>query len=357
MKEFVRRCYFLTVFATGCGYVGLDADERIGESGPVSGVGNMGGQGDDGGKPASGGKQSKAGGTSSGGGTGGLDASGGGAATGGEHTGGAAATGGEAATGGAEATGGEAASGGAAATGGDTATGGGNACTERCDRIKTGLVAFYDFNEGAGQVAYDTSGVAPALNLSLPSNPASTDWTQTGLTLKNPTLLSSNVSATKVKNAVEESQELSVEAWLQPSDPDLDGPARVVTMGSGEKSANFLLGQHSEKYVARLRTSSTDEDGKPDIESDKFVVEKLTHVVFTHDELGVEHIYINGVNVVTEVREGTINNWSDSYKLGIGAEFNDDPDKRYWLGTVHLIAIYSRALLPSEVRTNFDDGP
>jgi 4-hydroxy-3-methylbut-2-enyl diphosphate reductase IspH len=36
---------------------------------------------------------------------------------------------------------------------------------------------------------------------------------------------------------------------------------------------------------------------------------------------------------------------------------NEENADRRWLGSVHLVAIYARALTPEEVARNFDAGP
>src|SRR5690606_36649288 len=123
------------------------------------------------------------------------------------------------------------------------------------------------------------------------------DRSDSGLTLKTPTLLRSNLPATRIKEAIEQTQEISLEAWVESADSKQNGPARILTMSVSNNRRNFLLAQDDEKLLARLRTSTTDDNGNPDFTTDKIVTKTLTHVVLTHDKLGVEHLFVDGMNV------------------------------------------------------------
>ena len=41
-------------------------------------------------------------------------------------------------------------------------------------------------------------------------------------------------------------------------------------------------------------------------------------------------------------------------RLGLGDEYDTDDDPRHWLGTVHRVAIYDRALTDEEIRCHYD---
>ena len=51
---------------------------------------------------------------------------------------------------------------------------------------------------------------------------------------------------------------------------------------------------------------------------------------------------------------GDFSNWNDSYRLALADEFGGG---REWLGDYRMLAIYSRALAPSEVAQRFAAGP
>lgn len=46
-------------------------------------------------------------------------------------------------------------------------------------------------------------------------------------------------------------------------------------------------------------------------------------------------------------------NWDDGYRLLLGNETTGD---RPWVGTLHLVARYERALIEAEVTQNFNAG-
>jgi hypothetical protein len=78
----------------------------------------------------------------------------------------------------------------------------------------------------------------------------------------------------------------------------------------------------------------------------------LQHVVFTRDSAGNAKTYVNGTQVATGTLGGNLSAWA-SYKLGLGNEIGGG---RPWLGTVHLVAVYSRALTAAEVHQNLLAG-
>ena len=53
-------------------------------------------------------------------------------------------------------------------------------------RVVTDLVALYEFSEGSGDTVFDTSGVAPALNLAV-QDPSAITWTAGGLSIDSAT--------------------------------------------------------------------------------------------------------------------------------------------------------------------------
>ena len=107
-------------------------------------------------------------------------------------------------------------------------------------------------------------------------------------------------------------------------------------------------------FDVRLRTTSTDNNGQPSTAAaDFFVTTKLTHVVFTRAQDGMAKIFVDGRPVVSATVAGAFNNWSDDFRLCIANELTGD---RPWLGDLHLVAIYSRALTSGDVEQNFNAG-
>jgi len=149
------------------------------------------------------------------------------------------------------------------------------------------------------------------------------------------------------------SSQITIEVWVKPLFTNQVGPARIVTFSQGQLLRNFTLGQDNDRYIVRLRTSQTDLQGMPNIVTPAgSLTDNLTHVVFTYEQ-GSAKIYIDGTEMVSESRTGDFSNWDGSMKIGLANEFIDD---RAWLGAIHLVAIYSKALTSSEVMSNYQAG-
>jgi hypothetical protein len=76
-------------------------------------------------------------------------------------------------------------------------------------------------------------------------------------------------------------------------------------------------------------------------------------VVYTRDASGVARIYLDGLEVTSGVVGGDLSNWDSTYQLLLTNELTGD---RPWLGELHLVAIYDRALDILEVERNFQVG-
>jgi hypothetical protein len=51
---------------------------------------------------------------------------------------------------------------------------------------------------------------------------------------------------------------------------------------------------------------------------------------------------------------GTFENWDDTFSFALANELTGD---RPWLGEIHLVAVYERALIQAEVDQNYNAGP
>ena len=108
-------------------------------------------------------------------------------------------------------------------------------------------------------------------------------------------------------------------------------------------------------FDVRLRTTSTDPNGMPSTSTPAGTLTgDLQHVVYTFDGTGTARVYVDGNEEAVQVVGGSFDNWITSYPLALGGELDDS---RNWLGTLHLVAFYDRALSPAEVLHNLDIGP
>ncbi len=219
-------------------------------------------------------------------------------------------------------------------------------------RVRGDLVALYTFQEGRGSVVRNRAKTGE--NLDVRPDSGSASWVgRSGLRLGRRDRLETGSAADAIRQACQESRALTVEAWIEPKNAKQEGPARIVTHSHGSVATNFLLGQHEDRYVFRLRTSSTQPYHL--VEAPVQVTTKLTHLVFTRTPAGDAKFYIDGKIVAKARIPGHFGNWHPGVKLALG----DDPsgEDRSWLGVFRLAAIYSKALTEPEVQRNFASGP
>ncbi len=229
-------------------------------------------------------------------------------------------------------------------------------------RVTDGLSALYDFHEGGGTTVHDVAHVGAPLDLTIES-PAGVQWTDGGLRIVGGpyTRLSAPSAATKVIAACQASDELTLEAWVQPALAAQSGPARIVTLSSGLSYRDFTLGHGAPggtsgaQFDLRVRIGA-DSNGLPSIATPPgTATTDLTHVVFTRAADGVERLYVGGALVGTGVRSGSFATWNSACVLALGNEVGAYQTKM-WLGEYRLVAIYSRALSVAEVLQNYFAG-
>jgi len=226
-------------------------------------------------------------------------------------------------------------------------------------RISDGLVALYDFEELSGTVAHDLSGLTPSMDLEIIS-PGSSNWGAGTLGLDSSAVLTSGGAATRINSAISTSNELTLEAWVTPANVTQDGPARLISLSADAHNRNVTLGQGlwgtqaSDTFTTRLRSTETDTNGFPALDTDAGAASVgLLHVVYTRSMDGQTCLYVNGVTRAVGQTGGNLSNWSSDYPLVIGNEVNGG---RHWDGRLHLAAVYERALADFEVQQNFTAG-
>lgn len=215
-------------------------------------------------------------------------------------------------------------------------------------RVADGLVALYAFDEGSGKTVRDQSHAGTPIHLTI-ENTSAADWTGDGLSIKSAGLIHSERPPQRLIDAIKKSKALTLEAWITPANATQNGPARVVTLSADPVSRNFTLGQDGDKFDVRFRTTKSDAQGQPSLASPSgAVTTKRTHVVFTRDRGGKARLYINGAERASRDVAGDLSNWDGGYRLALANETTKD---RPWRGTLHYVAIYSRALVADEVKS------
>ena len=221
-------------------------------------------------------------------------------------------------------------------------------------RVRNGLVVLYDFHQPQGSTVPDRADFREPLDLQI-MKPTAVHRVPGVLEVREPTVIRSETSARKVVDAIRAANELTMEAWVWPANEKQRGPARLLTLSLNSVQRNATLGQDGDRFDARLRTTTTDDNGLPSLMSPTgSVATKPTHVVFTRRRTGHTRLYVNA-QVVSEGRAaGELSNWNETFRLGLGDELSG---QRAWLGKYYLVAIYRNALYPEEVQQNFAAGP
>ncbi|WP_158971391.1 LamG domain-containing protein [Paraglaciecola sp. L3A3] len=231
---------------------------------------------------------------------------------------------------------------------GTLATGGG--------RFESNLIAKWEFKTGSGNTAFDTSGVEPALNLTLSGE---YDWVGGyGIQLADGKAQGSTTNSKKIHDLLTSTGELSIEAWIAPANVTQEGPARIVSYSGGKDRRNFTLGQTLYNYDVLLRSDQGDVNGIPMLstaDGDEDLQAALQHVVVNFSPITGRQIYVNGVftDDLDEQTGAILNEWDDSFAFVLGNEVSGDMP---WAGTIRMVAMHNRVLEPGQIIKNFDAG-
>ncbi len=237
------------------------------------------------------------------------------------------------------------------------------------NRYENDQIALWEFKTGNGTVAYDSSGIDPAIDLNLSGDVSwFGGW---GISIgadmaQGPgKAQGSTVASKKLHDVLVDSGEFSIEAWVIPANVTQE-MARIVTYSAGQNSRNFAVQQTLYNYDFLLRTNAEDADGNPlttlngdpqlsTPDADEVLQATLQHVVATYNPIDGRRIYVNGVLVTQTdpVPGGTLIPWQDNFALVLGNEASSDGT---WEGTFRLAAVHRRALTPEQIQQNFDAG-
>jgi hypothetical protein len=225
------------------------------------------------------------------------------------------------------------------------------------NRFDTNVIALYEFKTGTGTVAYDTSGVEPALNLTLSSGDMWVGgW---GINVKaGQKAQGSTTASKKLADQIKSSGEFSIEAWMAPANV-VQEDAYAVSYSAGTMARNVTLAQKAYQYEAMTRTSETDANGMPTLltaAADRDAQASLQHVVLTYDPVNGRKLYVNGQftgDIDSKGGGGSLSDWDDSFALVLG---NETSSNRQWQGVMRLVAVHNRALTMEQIQQNFAAG-
>lgn len=222
-------------------------------------------------------------------------------------------------------------------------------------RYDGSVIALYEFKTGTGNVAYDTSGVEPALNLTIAGD---VGWVGGwGINIRSGKAQGSTTASRKLHDLIQATGEYTVEAWVAPANV-VQEDAFIVGLSGGTTARNFTLAQNGYDYDFYARSTSTGANGTPALstpDAARSAQATLQHVAVTYDPVNGRRFYVNGqfVNVHDTVAGGTLADWNDTFALVLGNEVSGD---RPFAGVLKLVAIHNRALTAAQLKQNFDAG-
>jgi hypothetical protein len=223
------------------------------------------------------------------------------------------------------------------------------------NRFDNAAIALYEFKTGTGTVAYDTSGVEPALNLTLSG--AATWVGGWGIDLRGGKAQGTTASSRKLHDLIRATGEYSIEAWVAPANV-VQEQAYIVSYSGGTTARNFTLGQTMYNYDYFNRSTTTGGNGQPALSTpsaDEVLQATLQHVVATYDPVDGRRIYVNGElrTMADPTPAGLLTDWNDTFALVLGNEVSND---RTWQGVIRMAVVHNRALTPAQITQNFEAG-
>ena len=232
-------------------------------------------------------------------------------------------------------------------------------------RFEDNVIALYEFKFGEGQTAFDTSGVSPALDLTLSGN---VDWVggwgidlgpagenEQGFMIPAGKAQGSTTASRKLHTLLTASGEYSIEAWVAPGNITQED-ARIVTYSGSSTTRNVTLSQSLQRYEVLHRSTTSDENTPfATQDADMLLQATLQHVVVNYTPATGRQIFVNGVPTgdVDPDDGGLLTEWDDSFALVLG---NETDGNSPWQGAIRMVAIHNRALTPEQVQANFEVG-
>ncbi len=228
-------------------------------------------------------------------------------------------------------------------------------------RHDNNVIALYEFKAGSGTTAFDTSGVAPALDLQYHGSLSDEERWVGGWGVNigiDDRWQGSTQNSRKLHDLIRATSEYSVELWVAPANVTQDGPARIASYSGSSANRNFMLGQTLYNYDFLNRSAGTNAAGVPALstaDDDQTLQATLQHVVITYDPSNGRRIFVNGEQTedLDPADAGHLNDWDPGFALVLGSEAGGGNG---WSGQIRLLAIHNRVLTTDQIRENFEVG-
>jgi hypothetical protein len=224
------------------------------------------------------------------------------------------------------------------------------------NRYEAATIAKYEFKTGMGNIAYDTSGHEPALNLTLSGD---VQWVGGwGINVRPGGKAQGTAAASsKLATLIKSTGEFSIEAWANNANVAQEN-AYIVSYSAGVNARNATLAQNMYQYHAYTRSNLTSANGNPTLitrAADMDAQAALQHVVLTYSPVEGRRIYVNGAYTgdVDAQGGGSLADWDDTFALVLG---NETSTNRQWEGVLRLVAVHNRALTGQQIQQNFEAG-
>ncbi|HKW82254.1 MAG TPA: LamG domain-containing protein, partial [Burkholderiaceae bacterium] len=224
------------------------------------------------------------------------------------------------------------------------------------NRYEAATIAKYEFKTGMGNIAYDTSGHEPALNLTLSGD---VTWVGGwGINIKAGGKAQGTAAASKkLTDLIKSTGEFTIEAWANNANVAQEN-AYIVSYSAGVNARNATLAQNEYTYQAYTRSDKTGANGAPIMitnAADEDAQAALQHIVLTYSPVEGRRLYVNGVFTgdMDAQGGGSLADWDDTFALVLG---NETSTNRQWEGVLRMVAIHNRALTASQIQQNFDAG-
>ncbi|MGI9308058.1 MAG: LamG domain-containing protein [Gammaproteobacteria bacterium] len=230
-------------------------------------------------------------------------------------------------------------------------------------RHETDQFAIWEFKTGSGLTAFDTSGLDPAINLSLNG---SVNWVGGyGLEFTGGRAQANPISSDKLYTYILDTGQYAIEAWVIPANVSQQD-TNIISYSGGLTTRNFTLGQTLYDYEVFNRVD-VNANGEPLLSTadsgDEIAQASLQHVVVNYDPFDVANpgnpgrsIFVNGQRVDapdTEIPTPINNVWDDTFAFILGSEIGG---QRAWTGQVKMVAMHKKALTLAQIQQNFDVG-
>jgi cytochrome c553 len=225
------------------------------------------------------------------------------------------------------------------------------------NRYDADIIARWMFKEGSGSTAFDTSGVDPAINLTISGN---TNWDSAwGLIFGTGGAKAQGSTATssKIFSAINTSGQYSLELWAAPANVT-QTMAFMAGYSGGTAARNFTLGQDAMQYQAYGRSTVTDANGAPPLTTaaaNMNAQAALQHIVLTYDPTHGRQLFVNGnfTGDVDSLTGGTLGNWDNTFAFLLGNETSND---RPWQGEIRFAAVHNHAMTIAQIQQNYAAG-